>query len=157
VTIFRHRLACRLQGVAEAVVVFALAYATAFGETLTIAHFPYYTFKVGGWPARQVTSSCQQPALLLPSAAAIIAAVAGAAGAGGGGAPYCLCHETALPSQHPPQPTLPLHTHVSPSPPLLQDRSRMYTVGSLFYAIYFFVSFPMFYRMDEQPRVSPAV
>jgi cycloeucalenol cycloisomerase len=33
----------------------------------------------------------------------------------------------------------------------------MYTVGSLFYAIYFFVSFPMFYRMDEQPRVSPAV
>lgn len=25
----------------------------------------------------------------------------------------------------------------------------MYTVGSLFYAIYFFVSFPMFYRMDE--------
>jgi hypothetical protein len=29
------------------------------------------------------------------------------------------------------------------------DRSKMYTVGSLFYAIYFFVSFPMFYRMDE--------
>lgn len=27
----------------------------------------------------------------------------------------------------------------------------MYTVGSLFYAIYFFVSFPMFYRMDEAP------
>ena len=25
----------------------------------------------------------------------------------------------------------------------------MYTHGSLFYAIYFFVSFPMFYRMDE--------
>ena len=31
------------------------------------------------------------------------------------------------------------------------DRDRMYTVGSLFYAIYFFVSFPMFYRMDEPP------
>jgi cycloeucalenol cycloisomerase len=29
----------------------------------------------------------------------------------------------------------------------------MYRVGSLFYAIYFFVSFPMFYRMDEAPRV----
>uniref|UniRef100_A0A7S0RLV3 Cycloeucalenol cycloisomerase n=1 Tax=Chlamydomonas leiostraca TaxID=1034604 RepID=A0A7S0RLV3_9CHLO len=59
---------------AMAVVVFALSYATAYGETLTIAHFPYYTFV---------------------------------------------------------------------------DRDRMYTVGSLFYAIYFFVSFPMFFRMDE--------
>ncbi|XP_078150112.1 cyclopropyl isomerase isoform X5 [Carex rostrata] len=29
------------------------------------------------------------------------------------------------------------------------DRSLMYTVGSLFYAIYFFVSFPMFSRIDE--------
>ncbi|KAF3331163.1 Cycloeucalenol cycloisomerase [Carex littledalei] len=29
------------------------------------------------------------------------------------------------------------------------DRSLMYTVGSLFYAIYFFVSFPMFLRIDE--------
>ena len=29
-----------------ALVVFVLAYATAYGETLTIAHFPYYTFKV---------------------------------------------------------------------------------------------------------------
>ena len=28
----------------------------------------------------------------------------------------------------------------------------MYTVGSLFYAIYFFVSFPVFFFMDEQPR-----
>ena len=25
----------------------------------------------------------------------------------------------------------------------------MYSVGSLFYAIYFFVSFPIFFRMDE--------
>lgn len=32
------------------------------------------------------------------------------------------------------------------------DREKMYTVGSLFYAIYFFVSFPMFYRMDEYPQ-----
>ncbi|KAK4774909.1 hypothetical protein SAY86_009844 [Trapa natans] len=30
------------------------------------------------------------------------------------------------------------------------DRSSMYTVGSLFYAIYFFVSFPMFLRIDEK-------
>lgn len=36
------------QAAAEAVLVFVLAYATAFGETLTIAHFPYYSFKVGG-------------------------------------------------------------------------------------------------------------
>ena len=28
----------------------------------------------------------------------------------------------------------------------------MYSVGSLFYAIYFFVSFPMFFRMEEKPR-----
>ena len=63
-----------IQAISEGIVVFALAYATAYGETLTIAHFPYYTFK---------------------------------------------------------------------------DRSKMYTVGSIFYAIYFFVSFPMFYRMDE--------
>lgn len=29
-----------------AVVIFVLAYAMAYGETFTIAHFPYYTFKV---------------------------------------------------------------------------------------------------------------
>ncbi|KXZ42322.1 hypothetical protein GPECTOR_162g137 [Gonium pectorale] len=62
---------------AMAFVVFTLAYATAYAETLTIAHFPYYTFV---------------------------------------------------------------------------DRDRMYSVGSLFYAIYFFVSFPMFYRIDEYPQ-----
>ena len=28
----------------------------------------------------------------------------------------------------------------------------MYSLGSLFYAIYFFVSFPAFYVMDEFPR-----
>jgi len=28
----------------------------------------------------------------------------------------------------------------------------MYTVGCLFYAIYFFVSFPMFYRIDEEAK-----
>lgn len=33
----------------------------------------------------------------------------------------------------------------------------MYSVGSLFYAIYFFVSFPMFYRMDEALRVGGRV
>lgn len=30
------------------------------------------------------------------------------------------------------------------------DRASMYKVGSLFYAIYFIVSFPMFFRMDEK-------
>ena len=29
----------------------------------------------------------------------------------------------------------------------------MYRVGALFYAIYFFVSFPVFFRMDEDPSV----
>ena len=33
------------------------------------------------------------------------------------------------------------------------DKARMYTVGSLFYAIYFFVSFPLFYRIDEGASV----
>ena len=35
-----------MQKLATACLVFALSYATAFMETLTIAHFPYYTFKV---------------------------------------------------------------------------------------------------------------
>ena len=30
-----------------------------------------------------------------------------------------------------------------------RDRSKMYSVGSLFYALYFFVSFPWFFAMDE--------
>ena len=34
------------QGVATAAVVVSLAYATAYGETATIAHFPHYVFKV---------------------------------------------------------------------------------------------------------------
>ena len=34
----------------------------------------------------------------------------------------------------------------------LQDRSRMYSWGSVFYAIYFWVSFPVFLMMDEKPR-----
>ena len=65
------------QAAAEATAVFLLAYATAYGETLTISHFPYYSFK---------------------------------------------------------------------------DKAAMYKTGSLFYAIYFFVSFPMFFRMEEEPR-----
>lgn len=32
-----------------------------------------------------------------------------------------------------------------------EDKTMMYTVGSLFYAIYFWVSFPAFYFMDENP------
>lgn len=47
----RHLFGCWaclhfVQAVAEGVLVFLLAYATAYGETLTIAHFPYYSFKV---------------------------------------------------------------------------------------------------------------
>ena len=65
------------QNLSECALVFVLAYATAYAETLTIAHFPYYTFT---------------------------------------------------------------------------NRRAMYRIGSLFYAIYFFVSFPMFFRIDESPR-----
>lgn len=32
------------------------------------------------------------------------------------------------------------------------DRGAMYKFGSFFYAIYFFVSFPMFYRLDANPQ-----
>jgi cycloeucalenol cycloisomerase len=35
---------------------------------------------------------------------------------------------------------------------VIKDRRRMYTVGSLFYAMYFWVSFPAFYIMDENPH-----
>ena len=35
-----------MQQLATALLVLSLSYATAFMETLTIAHFPYYTFKV---------------------------------------------------------------------------------------------------------------
>ncbi|GMH44375.1 hypothetical protein BSKO_12309 [Bryopsis sp. KO-2023] len=65
------------KNISTAVVVFLNAYFVAFMETLTISHFPYYSFV---------------------------------------------------------------------------DRHKMYTVGSLFYAIYFFVSFPMFYRIEESPK-----
>jgi cycloeucalenol cycloisomerase len=60
---------------AQAVAVVALSYVTAYGETLTIAHFPHYAFT---------------------------------------------------------------------------DRARMYSVGSLFYALYFIVSFPWFLSLDEE-------
>lgn len=31
-----------------------------------------------------------------------------------------------------------------------KDRARMYTIGTFFYALYFIVSFPMYFRMEEQ-------
>ena len=37
-----------------------------------------------------------------------------------------------------------------------EDKFRMYTIGSLFYAIYFWVSFPVFYTLDEWPRSARA-
>jgi cycloeucalenol cycloisomerase len=57
--------------------VFTMSYFTAFMESLTISHFPYYSF---------------------------------------------------------------------------EDRESVYVVGSLFYAIYFFFSFPMFYYFSERKR-----
>ena len=56
--------------------------------------------------------------------------------------PLLHCLPSALPLLLPLQ--FPYYTFV--------DKGRMYTVGSLFYAIYFFVSFPMFFRMDEDLR-----
>ena len=70
----RARCGVAVKRSAQGASVFALAYVTAFMETLTISNFEYYTFV---------------------------------------------------------------------------DKAAMYTVGSLFYAIYFFVSFPMFYRIEE--------
>ena len=49
----RHLTAKRgpvVQHLVTALTVFLLAYATAYMETLTIAHFPYYNFKVNGLP-----------------------------------------------------------------------------------------------------------
>eukprot|EP01117_Protostelium_nocturnum_P008582 TRINITY_DN3081_c0_g1_i1.p1 TRINITY_DN3081_c0_g1~~TRINITY_DN3081_c0_g1_i1.p1 ORF type:complete len:293 (+),score=78.39 TRINITY_DN3081_c0_g1_i1:88-966(+) len=34
---------------------------------------------------------------------------------------------------------------------VIEDRYKMYLIGSAFYGIYFYVSFPMFYRLDEDP------
>lgn len=33
-----------------------------------------------------------------------------------------------------------------------EDPYLFYSIGSLYYGIYFIVSFPMFFRMDESPR-----
>lgn len=106
------------QAAVEAVVVFSLAYATAYGETLTIAHFPYYSFKARGASTLALLACCRGASVL-----------------------YRL--------EQAPRPD----KHNDPTHAFVQDRSRMYSVGSLFYAIYFFVSFPMFYRMDENPKV----
>ncbi|CAM9182821.1 unnamed protein product [Discosporangium mesarthrocarpum] len=38
-----------------------------------------------------------------------------------------------------------------------EDRNMAYIVGSAFYGIYFIVSFPMFYALDEWPPLNPAL
>ena len=38
---------------------------------------------------------------------------------------------------------------------VLKDRSRMYSIGSICYALYFIVTFPMYYRIDEDPADGP--
>ena len=40
--------------------------------------------------------------------------------------------------------SVPYYTHA--------DKWHMYTVGSVFYGIYFYVSFPMFLRLDEAQK-----
>lgn len=77
-TAFQH-VGKKVEYLSEALLVFLLSYITAYGETLTISHFPYYDFL---------------------------------------------------------------------------DREKMYSVGSLFYAMYFFVSFPLFFRIDEEVHPS---
>ena len=130
-----------MQKVATTMLVFALSYATAYMETLTIAHFPYYTFKVrAGLRCRSSSNKpwpwpvCLKHLLHLPSKCCA-AASSGKAG------------RSLSPWHHSPA-AFANSRKVCGS---LQDRSRMYTVGSLFYAIYFFVSFPMFFRIDEAP------
>jgi hypothetical protein len=54
-----------LQWLLLALVIFILAYITALMETVTIAHFPYYRFKV-----TTPLDSCQQPATYLSTNAA---------------------------------------------------------------------------------------
>lgn len=118
----------RLQLAYEAVAVFALAYATAFMETLTISHFPYYTHKARTCWSGGMVGKCDGRWGL-------------------GWATGKVCPGVPLPDAGPCR--QPCSQPIS-SP---QDKGRMYTVGSLFYAIYFFVSFPMFFRMDEDPKV----
>lgn len=98
----------RAQLLTTALVVFLMAYATAYGETLTISHFPYYTFEAS--PPACV--HCRMHCLRRVQDNLLLAA---------------------------------------------QDKTRMYRVGSLFYAIYFFVSFPVFFAMDEDQRSSCSV
>jgi cycloeucalenol cycloisomerase len=42
---------------------------------------------------------------------------------------------------------------ISSVPYYVFDSAHMYTVGAMFYGIYFYVSFPMFLQIDEGPRV----
>ncbi len=51
-----------VQHLSTAVTVFLLSYATAYMETLTIAHFPYYKFKV-----HLLGNCCRSPRLALLS------------------------------------------------------------------------------------------
>jgi hypothetical protein len=115
-------------------VVVLLSYATAFMETATISHFPYYSFKVRHTPPQSAET---QPSTLGPvelsrhfqSWFAPTPLWLSAANS----AARTTCDENG-----------------DPSAP--QDKGAMYSVGSLFYAIYFFVSFPMYFRLDEWPR-----
>ena len=63
------------QLVAMGATIFLLSYATALAETITIAHFPYYTFKVGlaaarkfgfaGWTGLLIAQNKQMPGYTL--------------------------------------------------------------------------------------------
>jgi cycloeucalenol cycloisomerase len=115
---------------ARAAAVFALAYATAYGETLTIAHVRLLVVFVFSLPLP--LCGCLLCCALVPTNTLT-------------SKPTCLhphspCIKTYT-THDVQKKQFPYYTFV--------DRAKMYTVGSLFYALYFFVSFPMFMRLDE--------
>ena len=60
-----------------------------------------------------------------------------------------VCLSTQLQALVPGIDFAPLRAHLRSNVLAQIPRSTMYKVGSLFYGIYFLVSFPVFYRMDE--------
>ena len=122
-----------------ALLVFSLSYATAFAETATIANFPYYNFKVRACACRSLLG---EPFFGSPLSAAHNRVPTVWMW---GDAACCSWASTTL--------AMCLLQQASDMPcACVQDRSKMYSVGSFFYAIYFFVSFPMFFLLDEDAR-----